>query len=55
MKKQKLTLDNLSIRSFVANMDQSGTLTIKGGETFPLNCNGFPTWNCTEANPAGCQ
>ena len=52
MKKQKLTLNNLEVKSFVTNLNSSGIKTIQAGFGLVFDSSGAtgnPT--CTEPNP----
>ena len=49
MKKQKLTLNNLKVQSFVTDFNSKKSNTVKGGAQNVENGN-----TCTNCGPAGC-
>ena len=60
--KKRFSLKNLAVSSFTTDLDQREAQTAKGGVggvtqfvcSWLEECNGFPTWKCTAANPVGC-
>ncbi len=60
MKKLKLDLDSLKVKSFVTNMDGDNTQTIQGGKVLsnkvcPTDNCPNPTFNCDTQGGGGCQ
>lgn len=58
MKKQKLTLNKLKIKSFITNLHDNGSDTIKGGTDASNGCETdmCPSQNCTnEGCSTGCD